>query len=186
MAHSGPRILSALRYQLKEKNKADEFGLLNLECHAEHTLHKMLRRRWDINIAGIIKKCLHIKIELSGAPRWNTKNMHHFQVSLHVIFPDLERNKLKKEIAHSQVWPLANYPNEIPFVMPVPPEATSYVIFLKVTGCRNGVPANGLQSTGMRCVAVSVIPGSQDKPVKKKASPPKKKTIKKKQVAAKK
>jgi len=173
-----PRILSALRNQLKEKNKADEFGLLNLECHAEHTLHKMLARKWDIDIAGIIKDRLHITVELSGAPRWKTKHMHNFQVSLHVIFP-LQRNKLKKEIAHSEVLPLADYHDEIPFVIPVPSGAASYVVFLKVTGCKHGEPGNGLQSTGMRCVAVGGIPGKKNKPVKRKATPKKKQAVRK-------
>jgi hypothetical protein len=155
------RLLSALRHQLKEKNYNDVHCLLKLECHAVHTLTNILRSNWHINTAEIVKRQLAITMSLDKAPRWKTRNMHHFQVSLHVIYPDLERNRIQKEIVHSEVFPLFNYPEEIPFVVPVPPRAPAYAVFLKVTGCTDGVPGNGLQSTGMRCVATGIIKGNQ-------------------------
>jgi len=90
------RLLSVLRHQLKGKKHLDVSALLNLECHAVHTLHKIMRRKWDLEITGIIKRQLYITLELSGAPRWKTKHMHAFQVSLHVIYPDLARNSLQR------------------------------------------------------------------------------------------
>lgn len=156
-----PRLLSALRYQLKEKNYNDVHCLLKLECHAVHTLTNILRSNWDIKTAEIVKRQLAVTLSLDNAPRWKTKNMHQFQVSLHAIYPDLERNLIQKEIVQSEVFPLFNYPKEIPFVVPVPPRAPAYAVFLKVTGCIDGVPTNGLQSTGMRCVATGIIKGKQ-------------------------
>jgi hypothetical protein len=68
-----PRLLSALRLQLKETNQNDVYGLLNLECHAVHTLRNLLRTYWDIETTGIVKHRLYINLSLSKAPRWNTK-----------------------------------------------------------------------------------------------------------------
>jgi hypothetical protein len=50
-------------------------------------------------------------------------------------------------------------------------------VFLKVTGCIDGVPKNGLQSTGMCCVVVGNIPGKENKPAESKAAPKKKQAV---------
>jgi len=138
------RLLSALRHQLKEKNHLDVSALLNLECHAVHTLNNIMRRKWDLEITGIVKRRLHITLELSGAPRFKTKHMHAFQVSLYVIYPDLARNQLKKEIVYSDALSVTAYPNELPFVIPIPPRATAYAVFLKITGCKPSQKRNNL------------------------------------------
>jgi hypothetical protein len=154
------RLLSVLRHQLKEKSYNDVHCLLKLECHAVHTLQN-LRSNWDIKKAEIDKRRLCIILNLDEAPRWKTKNMHQFQVSLHVIYPDLARNTIHKEIVHSDVFSLFNYPGELSFFVPVPPRVPAYAVFLKVTGCENGVPGRSLQATGMRCVATAVLEGKQ-------------------------
>jgi hypothetical protein len=168
------RLLSVLRLQFKEKNYNDVHCLLKLECHAVHTLQNLLRSGWHIKKAGIDKRRLSIALNLDKAPRWKTKSMYHFQLSLHVIYPDLERNKIEKEVIHSDVFSLIDCPGEISFVVPVPPRAPAYAVFLKVSGCIDGVPTNGLQSTGMRCVAVGIIAGKPNGQTGPKAAAKKK------------
>lgn len=171
-----PRLLSAFRNQLREQNYNDIHCLLHLECHAEHTLRNMLRSYCDITIAGIVKRRLRIVMSLQKAPRWKTKNMFHFQASMHVIYPDFKRKRIQKEVVLSELYSLFNYPNEIPFAVPVPSGARAYAVFLKVTGCQEGVPQNGTQSTGIRCVATGTIErklrehSKPDAPVKKKGA----------------
>ncbi|HEX6429599.1 MAG TPA: hypothetical protein VF008_18030, partial [Niastella sp.] len=169
-----PRLLSALRRQLKETNHNDVYGLLNLECHDVHTLRKMLRTYGDIEITGLVNRRLHINLSLSKAPKWRTKHMHEFQASIHVIYPDFVRNRLQKEIVYSDVFPTTAYPEELAFEIPVPPRAPAYAVFLKVTGCIDGVPTNGLQSTGMRCVAAGIIAGTPNQKPGLKAATKKK------------
>jgi hypothetical protein len=151
------RLLSTFRNQLREQNYNDVHCLLHLEGHAEHTLRNMLRSYCDIKIAGIIRRQLHITMMLEKAPRWKTKNMFHFQASMHVIYPDLARKRIKKEVVYSDVFSLYDYPKKIPFAVPVPSGARAYAVFLKVTGCKDGVPQNGIQSTGIRCVVTGEI-----------------------------
>ncbi|THU37006.1 hypothetical protein FAM09_18800 [Niastella caeni] len=170
-----PRLLSVLRLQLKEKNYNDVHCLLNLECHAVHTLQNLLRSNWYSNKIEIDKRQLSIALSLDKAPKWKTKNMHQFQLSFYVIYPDLARNKLHKEIVHSEVFSLFDYPEELSFVVPVPARAAAYAVFMKVTGCINGVPENWLQSTGMRCVEVGTIERKQPKPGGQKAATNRKK-----------
>lgn len=157
------RLLSALRLQLKEKNYNDVNCLLELECHAVHTLNNLLRYSWDLTTYDIVKRQLPITLILDKAPRWKTRNLHHFQASLHVIFPDLQRAQIHKEIVYSPAFGLLDYPDEISFVVPVPPRASAYAVFLKITGWANGKPCRELQSTGMRCVATAIIEGRQKK-----------------------
>jgi hypothetical protein len=170
------RLLSALRQQLKEKNYNDVHCLITLECHAVHTLRNILRSYWDIETAVTPKRRLHITLSLEKGPRWKTKNLHQFQASMHVIYPDLVRNRIQKEVVCSEVYSIFNFPEELTFIVPVPPNAPAYAVFLKVTGCSNGKAGNGLQSTGMRCVAVGSLQDKQDTAAGRKAAPKKKKT----------
>jgi hypothetical protein len=103
--------------------------------------------------------------------------MHQFQASMHVIYPDLARKQIQKEVIHSEVYSVFNFPKEISFVAPVPPNAPAYAVFLKITGCADGVPGNGLQSTGMRCVAAGNIPGKQNQSAKRKTVAKKKRPV---------
>ena len=164
------RLLSVLRRQLKENNNNDVHCLLNLECHAVHTLKNLLRSNWYNITAEIVKRQLAITLSLDNGPRWKTKNMHQFQASMYVIYPDLARNRIQKEVIYSEVYSIVAFPEELSFVVPIPPDAPAYAVFLKVTGCSDGVPQNGLQSTGMRCVAVGIIPGKQRPPAKRKTA----------------
>ena len=157
------RLLSTFRNQLRAQNYNDVHCLLHLECHVEHTLRNMLRSYCDIKIAGIVKRRLQITLSLEKAPRWKTKNMYQFQASIHVIYPDLERKKIQKEVVFSDSYSLFDYPAEIPFAVPVPSGAPAYAVFLKVTGCKDGVPQNGTQSTGIRCVATGIIQQRKNK-----------------------
>lgn len=152
-----PRLLSILRNQLREENYSDVHSLLHLELHAEHTLRNILRSYYNIKISGIVKRQLHISLNLEKPPRWKTRNMYHFQASMHVIYPDFERKRIQKEVVVSDIYSLYKYPSEIPFAVPVPAGAKSFAVFLKVTGCVDGVPQNGRQSTGIRCVKTGVI-----------------------------
>ena len=166
------RLLSLLRNQLREQVYNDVHCLLHLEGHREHTLKNLLRSYFFIEVAGIIKRQLHITLSLEKAPKWKSLNMYHFQASMHVIYPDFERKRIQKEVVCSDVYSQINFPKEIPFAVPVPPGAPAYAVFLKVTGCKDGVPQNGVQSTGIRCVAIGTIEKKQ-KPAKKKRVPKK-------------
>lgn len=157
------RLLSTFRNQLREQSYNDVHCLLHLECHAEHTLRNMLRSYCDIKIASIVKPRLHLTLSLQKAPRWKTKNMYEFQASVHVIFPDLQRKRINKEVVYADSYSLFDYPEEIPFAVPVPVGATCFAVFLKVTGCKDGVPQNGRQSTGIRCVATGIIEKKKQK-----------------------
>lgn len=178
-----PRLLSALRLQLKETNQNDVYGLLNLECHAVHMLKNLLRTYWDIETTAIIKRRLCINLSLFKAPRWKTKNMYEFQASIHVIYPDFARNRIQKEVVYSDVYSTSDYPEELAFEIPVPARAPAYAVFLKVTGCIDGAPKNGLQSTGMRCVAAGIITSKQKQPVQVKSAAKKKKAEVKKRIS---
>jgi hypothetical protein len=178
-----PRLLSALRCQLKETNHNDVNGLLNLECHAVHTLQNIVRSYLDIEIGGIVKRQLPISVCLDKAPRWRTKHIDGIQVSMHVIYPDLARNRIQKEVVKSEVLPTTGFPEEIPFAIPVPAHAPAYAVFCKITGCIKGIPGERLQSTGMRCVAVGLIPGKQRPPAKRKTIAKKKQPVARKHKA---
>jgi hypothetical protein len=173
-----PRLLSKLRRQLKETNHNDVLCLLNLECDASHTLDKMLRSHCNVEVE-IVKQQMNIAFTLPEPPVYDKRYLKEFQASMHVIFPDLERQKLKKVIAYSDILHKTSCPKEFSFVIPVPAKSTTFAVFLKVTECKNGLALNYPQSTGMRCVAVGLIPGKKEKPVRKKATPQKKKAVKK-------
>jgi len=178
-----PRLLSTLRCQLKETNHNDVHGLLNLECHAVHTLKNIFRSNLYIETTEIIKRQLNVSISIGKAPRWRSKHIDGFQLSMHVLYPDLARNRVQKEVVFSEVLPTTGFPEEMSFVIPVPVRALAYAVFLKVTGCIKGKPGNGLQSTGIRCVAAGIIEGKQRPPAKRKTATKKKQPIARKHKA---
>lgn len=151
------RLLSLLRRQLKENFFNDIHCLRNLECHAVHTLSNILRSYVFVKVAGMVDNQLPISVCIDKAPRWRTKHLNGFLLSIHVIYPDLVHNHIEKAIGKSDVLSIIGYPKDVPFVMPVPAHATVYAVFLRITGCINGEPNNGLQCTGMRCVATGNI-----------------------------
>ena len=178
------RLLSVLRRQLKETNDNNVKCLLKLECHAEHTLTTMLRSDWFIEIAPIVKRRLCIDLKIPEAPmKRKKKYLPESQVGIHVIFHDPVHNRLRKEEIHSDVFSKTSYPLQLPFVVPVPARVQSYAIFLKVTECINGEAKSWPQSTGMRCIAVGIIPGKQRPPAKRKTATKKKQPIARKQKA---
>lgn len=177
------RILSALRRQLKETNDNSVTCLLNLECHAKHTLTSILKVDWIIETAPIVKRRLCIDLKIHEAPMMRTRYLPESQVSIHVIFHDPVRNRLSKEVIHSDVFRKRNYPVQLPFVVSVPVRVQSYAIFLKVTECIDGEAKSWPQSTGMRCVAVGIITGKPNrKPSPKAAAKKKQPQVKKRKI----
>ena len=170
------RLLSVLRRQVKETNDNNVKCLLNLECNTAHTLTMMLRSNWFIEIAPIVKRRLCISLKIPEAPMMRKKYLPESQVSIHIIFHDPVHTRLKKEEIHSDVFRKTSYPLQLSFVVPVPARVQSYAIFLKVTECIEGEAKSWPQSTGMRCVAVGIIPGKQQPPAKRKTATKKKKT----------
>lgn len=171
------RLLSKLRKQLKEKNHIDVQCLLKLECHARHTLDKLLCSHWNVTIAGMTKRQMNIQLYLPEPPVYDKEYMDQFQISLHVLYPDVIKSKLKKETTCSDILNKTSYPKQHSFTIPVPAKATAYLVFLKVTECEDGVALNYPHSTGMCCVAVGIIPENQKKSIKRKAVPEKKQSV---------
>jgi hypothetical protein len=174
-----PRLLSKLRRQLKETNHNNVHCLLNLECHAEHTLDKMLHSQWNRDVK-IVKRQLNITLTLPETPMYNKTYLKEFQISLHIIFPDFVRQKIKKTIAYTGILHKKSSPKEFSFVIPVPAKSTEFAVFLKVTECEDGIALNYPQSTGMRCLAVGNIPGREQKPAISKSALKTKKSVAKK------
>ena len=107
------------------------------------------------------------------------KYLKEFQISMHVLYPDFEGVKLKKEVACSDVLQKNNCPKTFSFVVPVPAKATEYAVFMKVTECEDGIVLNYPQSTGMRCVVVGTIERRQKNLSARKGSAKKKRVAKK-------
>lgn len=162
------RLLSKLRLQLRDYNFNDVSCLLGIECHQKRSLDKMLRSLWEVEVAGFSKKQMCISLQMPGKPSYDNKYLKEFQISMHVLYPDFEGSKLKKEMAGSDVLQKANCPKSFSFIVPVPAKATQYAVFMKITECEDGEALNYQQSTGMRCVAVGIIEKKQKTPAKKK------------------
>ncbi|HEY8893350.1 MAG TPA: hypothetical protein VIM79_01000 [Niastella sp.] len=152
-----PRLLSKLRLQLREYNFNDVSCLFRMECHTKRTLEKMLLHLLDVKIGKIVNRRMNIPLDLPYTPLYDKKYLKEFQISMHVLYPDFERVKLKKEVVYSDVLHKANCPKTLSFTVPVPAKATEYAVFMKVTECEDGIALNYPQSTGMRCVAVGTI-----------------------------
>ena len=172
-----PRLLSKLRLQLRDYNFNDVSCLFRMECHTKRTLEKMLHHLLDVKIVEIVKRRMKISFDLPNTPLYDKKYLKEFQISMHVLYPDFENIKLKKEVAWSDVLQKANCPKAFSFVVPVPAKATEYAIFMKVTECKDGVALNYPQSTGMRCVAVGTIERKQKNQSARKAPAKKKKGV---------
>lgn len=169
-----PRLLSKLRLQLRDYNFNDVSCLFRMECHTKRTLEKMLMYLLDVNDVEIAKRQMTINFDMPYTPLYDKKYLKEFQISLHVLYPDFDGVKLKKEVAYSDVLQKANCSKKFSFVVPVPANATEYAIFMKVTECEDGVALNYPQSTGMRCVAVGTIERKR-KNLSGRAAPAKKK-----------
>jgi hypothetical protein len=174
-----PRLLSKLRTQLKDYNFNDVSCLFKMECHTKRTLEKMFLHLLDVKVAETAKRQMNISLELQDTPLYDKKYLKEFQISMHVLYPDFERSKLKKEVACSDVLQKANCPKAFSFVVPVPPKVTEYAVFMKVTECEDGKALNYPQSTGMRCVAVGAIERKQKNLPAGKGSAKKKREAKK-------
>jgi hypothetical protein len=174
-----PRLLSMLRLQLRDYNFNDVSCLFRMECHTKRTLEKMLLHLLDVNVVEITKRQMNITFNMPDTPLYDKKYLKEFQISMHVLYPDFEGIKLKKEAAYSDVLQKANCPKFFSFVVPVPAKATEYAIFMKVTECEDGVALNYPQSTGMRCVAVGTIERKQKGLSTTKASAKKKRAANK-------
>lgn len=171
-----PRLLSKLRLQLRDYNFNDVSCLFRMECHTKRTLEKMLFHLLDVKVE-IVKRRMKIPLDLPDTPVYDGKYLKEFQISMHVLYPDFENIKLKKEVAFSDVLQKGNCPKQFTFVVPVPAKATEYAVFMKVTECEDGVALNYPQSTGMRCVAVGTIERKQKDLSARKAPAKKKKGV---------
>jgi hypothetical protein len=174
-----PRLLSKLRLQLRDYNFNDVSCLFRMECHTKRTLEKMLIQLLDLKVEEMTKRRLKILLNLIDTPLYDKKYLKEFQISMHVLYPDFEGIKLKKEVVCSDVLQKANCPKEFSFVVPVPVKTTEYAVFMKVTECEDGVALNYPQSTGMRCVAVGIIERKQKRLSATKALAKKKRAVKK-------
>ncbi|MCS3797894.1 hypothetical protein [Niastella sp. OAS944] len=173
------RLLSKLRLQLRDYNFNDVSCLFNLECHTTRTLEKMFLHLLDVKVHKIEKRQMHIHLNLPDTPLYDKKYLKEFQISMHILYPDFENSKLKKEVACSDVLQKGNCAKAFSFAVPVPAKATEYAIFMKVTECEDGEALNYPQSTGMRCVAVGVIERKQQAQSVRKAPVKKKRVVKK-------
>src|SRR5690349_17238538 len=81
---------------LKEKKFNDIHCLRNLECHAVHTLSKILRSYVFVKVAGMVDNQLPISVCIEKAPQWRTKHLNGFLLSIHVIFSDLAGYRIEK------------------------------------------------------------------------------------------
>jgi hypothetical protein len=174
-----PRLLSKLRLQLRDYNFNDVSCLFRMECHTKRTLEKMLLHLLDVKVEALTKRQMKINLDLPDTPLYDKKYLKEFQISMHVLYPDFEGIKLKKEVACSDVLQKNNCPKTFSFVVPVPAKATEYAVFMKVTECEDGIALNYPQSTGMRCVAVGTIERRQKNLSAKKGSAKKKRVAKK-------
>jgi hypothetical protein len=128
----------------------------------------------DVKAIEITKRQMNIAFDFPDTPLYDKKYLKEFQISMHVLYPDFEGGKLKKEVAYSDILQRTNCPKTFSFVVPVPAKATEYAVFMKVTECEDGRALNYPQSTGMRCVAVGTIERKQ-KSLSARAVPAKKK-----------
>ena len=64
----------------------------------------------DVNDVKITKRQMNITIEMPYTPLYDKKYLKEFQISMHVLYPDFENIKLKKEVAYSDVLQKANCP----------------------------------------------------------------------------
>jgi hypothetical protein len=149
-------LLAVFRKQLKEDKGFSLKGLLKLECSRQYSLEKMLYNQFSVEVNAQRKK-MQVAVHLQQHPEWDKKDyLDGYQLSIVVVFPDLKKDRCRKEILRAAVVSFKDELKPFHFEVPMPATTAPWILFLGVAGAQKGKVDDVPTTKGMAVVKVSV------------------------------
>lgn len=147
------RLLSMLFKQAKAGLKPTVSLFAGLECSLEHTLETLVEDKYEVTVVPEKKK-LTVTVDLQRHPKWESKNMRGYDLSVVVLFPNFPKQTVKKEVAGVDVS-LKSAPEQIVFELPMPSANAPYLVLLGVEGYGQGKVGQQPSTRGLKVVKTS-------------------------------
>ena len=151
------KLVVIFRKQLKAGLPFHINDLKGLECHETSTLDKLiLCSQYRFQIAQK-EDNLCIDLVMNEHPSWSYLKWKHdfqYQVSMVIVYPNLEDGSFIEETAHGPITAFTTSPEPLSFEVPIPVFADKYIAFMLATVCENGQAVHLPHVRGMRVVGM--------------------------------
>lgn len=141
-----------------EKDSAFDFSRFRpFEIHHKYKLGRLLD---IISTTAVDRKSSMLRVILSSStPPVFDESLEPdgYRVGVVVLFPDLDKQSAPSAAVYSDIMALTEKVGPVPFELPIPPGATSFLVFVRVDACVNGQPHVTLAAKGMRMVEAGRI-----------------------------
>lgn len=151
------RLISLTNEQNLDDGHFDFTKLKPFEIHKAYPLRRLL----DVETKTSVDRErdeLHVSLTYNIQPAFDSSlSVDGYQFGVIAIFPDLENSKAKTEVVYSDIIELTGNVAPLHMHVPVPSNATAYLICVRIDGCKKGKPYHTLASRGMMVVEAGRI-----------------------------
>jgi hypothetical protein len=156
------RLLSQCRKQLKSIGEIDFSMLEPVEVHDKYPLSRFLsvtpKVQYDPD-----KHALHVQLNYGQHPKpRHMKYVDGYRIGVIGIFPDLEQKMAMTSVVYSPVIKMSSAYEKLDLILPVPTEATTYLLCVKVEAYTGGSMCNQALNKGMRIESAGKIQAVSD------------------------
>lgn len=150
------RLVKLFMEHFDVHGKFDFTRMEPFEIHHLHTFNSLIKTDPEISID---KKKSVINVSLPhDIPRFKkSAPIDGYQYSVIGVFPDLKKKAAKTVAEYSAVTKRGETISPLPIQLPIPRGAKSFLVCVRIDGCRKGKVDSPLTATGMRMVGAGAI-----------------------------
>lgn len=151
------RLLSAFRHQLNQAGGIDFSILQPFEIHTKYPFDRFLNVIPSIsfNAEGSV---LDVTITYPRHPSFEESSfIDGYQLTTIAVFPDLKNKTATTLAAPSPVLPLEGVVNPLTAQFAIPPNATAFLVCVKIEGCTKGEVDDLRTTMGMKMVSAGSV-----------------------------
>ena len=150
-------LISEFNRQLEEYGAVDFSKLEPFEVRRDYPLSRFLSTQVHVK-ANEAKSELNVTAAYVRHPQFSkSRFIDGYKVTVIGVFPDLEKNTAKTVAVESEVVGMTGRVAPPNVQLKIPKKATTFLIYLKIEGCREGRVNNTPATMAMRMVKAGVI-----------------------------
>lgn len=147
-----PRLVSMTNELFGDDGSFDLAKLKPFEIHAGYPLHRLLSLQTNTKVDRKGSK-LQVGLSYDMHPAFQKSlPVDGYRLGVIAIYPDLKKQTAKTEIVYSKVIALIQKVAPLTLQVPIPPRAKTFLVCVRIDGCKKGVVYDTLASKGMRVV----------------------------------
>ena len=139
-----------------EKGAAFDFSRVRpFEMHPYYPLARLANVTTTTSVDAKLS-ALHVIVSPDMPPLFDDALIDGYRIGVIVLFPDLQKHSAKTERAQSDTIALKEV-ESLTVGIPIPSDAESFLVFVRIDGCKNGKPDDTLAAKGMRMVKAGKV-----------------------------